>query len=477
MEALSSLPGGGLVSALAAGVYDAVFAAPAYHLLVEVLLLAYILYLFLNKSYRPRDKLTEKEKDELIAEWEPEPLVPATPPDHHALHPRWVEGKMGKFVTVEGKSCLNMATLNFLGFIGEERIEAAAEAAIDKYGVGSCGPRAFYGTTEAHLELEEELATFLGCEETVLYSYGFATIASAIPAYAKVGDVIFADKAVNFPIQKGLQASKSRIEWFEHNDTEDLERLLLLQADRDRKNPKKAKVTRRFIVVESLYLNTGLLCPLPKLLELKWKYKVRLFVDDSLGLGVLGSGGRGVVEHFGVNMEEVDLVMGTLEAAIGSIGGYAAGRSFVVDHQRLSGSGYCFSASQPPLLAVAATKALRILQEEPERVARLRQNSALLSGALAEALAESDFYLEGWEGSPVYHLRPKLHLSAEAAEARLDAIVAAAYADAIVLTRSRHLVSQEAWPLRPSIRIAVSAHLSAEELRDVAAKIGRYARL
>ena len=120
-------------------------------------------------------------------------------------------------------------------------------------------------------------------------------------------------------------------------------------------------MTRRFLIVEGLYLNTGQLCPLPKLLELKWKYKVsssgfsllpssfpsdptlhasvqvRIFVDDTLGIGVLGASGKGVVEHFGVELEEVDLVMGTLEAAVGSIGGFAAGRSFVVDHQRLSG--------------------------------------------------------------------------------------------------------------------------------------------
>ena len=146
---------------------------------------------------------------------------------------------------------------------------------------------------DVHLDLEKELAEFLGCEEAVLYSYGFATIASAIPAYAKKGDIIFADKACNFAIQKGLQASRSRIEWFEHNDVEDLERLLQIQAEKDKKNPKVAAKTRRFIVVEGLYNKIGDICPLKELLDLKWKYKVRIFIDESFSFGVLGKTGKG----------------------------------------------------------------------------------------------------------------------------------------------------------------------------------------
>ncbi|RCN28261.1 hypothetical protein ANCCAN_25996 [Ancylostoma caninum] len=151
----------------------------------------------------------------------------------------------------------------------------------------------------------------MGCEEAVLYSYGFATVASAIPAYAKKGDIIFVDKGVNFAIQKGLQASRSRVEWFDHNDMEDLERLLKEQDIRDKKDPKKAKSTRRFIIVEGLYANTADLCPLPRIMELKWKYKnlyrctliapflypsikVRVFIDESWSFGVIGDTGRGM---------------------------------------------------------------------------------------------------------------------------------------------------------------------------------------
>lgn len=133
----------------------------------------------------------------------------------------------------------------------------------------------------------------MGCEEAVLYSYGFATVSSAIPAYAKKGDVIFVDEGVNFAIQKGLQASRSRVEYFKHNDMEHLERLLLEQEQRDKKDPKKAKSVRRFIVVEGLYVNYADLCPLPKIIEFKWRFKVRVFIDESWSFGVIGKTGRG----------------------------------------------------------------------------------------------------------------------------------------------------------------------------------------
>ncbi|WKX94947.1 hypothetical protein Q1695_011862 [Nippostrongylus brasiliensis] len=270
--------------------------APNLHYYIEAALIVTIVYLYVKR--RPRGQhhhhtLTEKQKDQLIAEWQPDPLVPETAQDHPVLNPKFADGKMAKYVSIEGKEYLNMATSNFLGFVGEKRIEDVAKKTILKYGVGSCGPRGFYGTVDVHLDLEANLAKFMNCEEAVLYSYGFATIASAIPAYAKKGDVIFVDKGVNFAIQKGLQASRSRVEWFEHNDVDDLERLLKEQEVKDKKDPKKAAKVRRFIVVEGIYANSADLCPLPRIMELKWKYKVRVFIDESWSFGVIGDTGRG----------------------------------------------------------------------------------------------------------------------------------------------------------------------------------------
>ncbi|XP_048239080.1 serine palmitoyltransferase 1-like [Haliotis rufescens] len=344
--------------------------APAYHLVFEALLIVWIFKLLLfSKSYAPeRTVLTEKEKADLIADWQPEPLAPDVPDDHpilQSMEQNMISGRPDKYVTINGKRCINMATLDFLGMINDKSIEAKAIAALKVYGVGSCGPRGFYGTMDVHLELEEKLAKFMNCEEAILYSYGFATIASAIPAYSKRGDIVFCDEGVCFSIQKGLVASRSIVKFFKHNDMADLERLLIEQQQNDKKNPKKAKVTRRFIVTEGLFVNYGDICPLPQLVELKWKYKVRIFLEESLSFGVLGKTGRGVTEYFNVNIEEIDLIAASLENSIASIGGFCCGRKYVIDHQRLSGLGYCFSASLPPMLASAATQAISILENQP----------------------------------------------------------------------------------------------------------------
>ncbi|KRX15098.1 Serine palmitoyltransferase 1, partial [Trichinella nelsoni] len=320
--------------------------APFYHVCVEVALLICIVWLVTHKAYVISDStdLTITEKEELIIEWKPDLLVPL-PEQCHMPEPHgpMIDSGLGKYVTIDGKEYLNFATQNFLGLATDFKIQDSAIAALHKYGVGACGPRGFYGTIDIHLDLEERLAEFMRCEEAVLYSYGFATISSAIPAYCKRGDVIFCDAGVNFAIQKGLQASRSRVEFFEHNNTRDLERLLKIQRRKDILacavhslcdwNPKKARVTRRFIVVEGIYLYYGDICPLVDLLKLKWKYKVRLFIDESISFGVLGAGGRGVTEHFGVDLDDVDMISSTLENAVSSIGGFTCGRSFVVDHQ------------------------------------------------------------------------------------------------------------------------------------------------
>jgi serine palmitoyltransferase len=150
------------------------------------------------------------------------------------------------------------------------------------------------------LDLEKQLAEYFSVEEGIIYSYGFSTIASAIPAYSKRGDIIFADEGVHFAVQKGLIASRSDVRYFKHNDLDDLERLLKEQADADLKNPKKAKATRRFLVVEGLYLNHGDLCLLPRMVELKYIYKFRIFIDETVSFATIGKTGRGITEYYNI---------------------------------------------------------------------------------------------------------------------------------------------------------------------------------
>ncbi|XP_015776799.1 PREDICTED: serine palmitoyltransferase 1-like [Acropora digitifera] len=370
---------------------------PFYHVLFEAVLVIWIYRLITSKTFRFREQkieLTEKEEEELIEEWQPEPLVPATPTyDLDVITPKVVEGT----------------------------------------------------------------------EEAILYSYGFSTIASAIPAYSKRGDVVFCDKGVSFAIQKGLVASRSRVMWFEHNDMEDLERLLLEQKEKDEKNPKKASVTRRFLIVEGIYVNYGDIAPLPKLMELKYEYKVRIFIDESASFGVLGHTGRGLTEHFNVPIKEVDLVSVSMENSLATIGGFCCGTTFVVDHQRISGAGYCFSASLPPMLASAAIEALNIMEQKPDMFGDLREKAKLLH---AELDGLQGLVCEGSEESPIKHLRLLEQLETiDDEEDKLKEIVAIALRNGVALTSARYLKDDEKFLPPPSIRITVNVQLTKEEIK------------
>ncbi|OCU01214.1 hypothetical protein XELAEV_18007003mg [Xenopus laevis] len=449
---------------------QAFYEAPAYHLILEGILILWIIRLIFSKTYKlqERSDLTEKEKEELIDEWRPEPLVPPVSKDHPALNYNIVSGPPSHKIVVNGKECINFASFNFLGLLDNARVKSAALASLRKYGVGTCGPRGFYGTFDVHLELEERLAKFMKTEEAIIYSYGFATVASAIPAYSKRGDIVFADEAACFAIQKGLQASRSSIKYFKHNDMDDLERLLKEQELEDQKNPRKACVTRRFIVAEGLYMNTGDICPLPKLVELKYKYKVRIFLEESLSFGVLGEHGRGVTEHFGINIDDIDLISANMENALASIGGFCCGRSFVIDHQRLSGQGYCFSASLPPLLASAAIEGLNIMEENSEVFHDLRVKCKRIHKALQGI---SGLKVVGESFSPAFHLQLEKSTGCREKDMKLlQNIIDHCMTREIALTQARYLEKEEKFLPPPSIRVVVTVEQTEEEL-DTAASI------
>eukprot|EP00039_Didymoeca_costata_P000420 m.45496 g.45496 ORF g.45496 m.45496 type:complete len:488 (+) comp10252_c1_seq1:160-1623(+) len=454
---------------------------PLYHVLIEaVLLLLLLRYAIFTDKPQPtsgKPTLSKKEEDELIEEWEPEPLAP---PSDRNYKETVCEGIAGVKISVEGKQLANFSSFNFLGFIGHERIQNVSIAAAKKYGIGSCGPRGFYGTIDCHLELEQRLAQFFGAEEAVLYSYGFSTIASLIPAYSKRGDIIFYDEGVSFATQKGLEASRSLLIPFKHNDMDDLEEKLKAQQKKDEADPRKARATRRFFVVEGLYENFGDIAPLDKLVSLKYQYKVRLFVEESMSFGVLGATGRGITEHFNIPMEQIDGIAASMSNALGSIGGFTCGRSFVMDHQRLSGLGYCYSASLPPLLAVAALEALSMIDESkkegktlPQRVAenaaRFRQS---LKGNLQKAKI-SDVDIGGFDESPIIHLRLTDRESRDEAKEILHKVVDVVKDKSVFLSTSTYIEKQEMHLPEPSIRVCTSAGHSNDDIDNAAKAIAQ----
>ncbi|XP_064386088.1 serine palmitoyltransferase 1-like [Halichondria panicea] len=447
--------------------------APTYHVAVEAILIAWICYLLLfSKRYRPQskhDKLSKEEEDELIGEWNPEPLVPDGYPSDREVDPSpIVTGTAGAHITVNGKECLNLATLNFLGLLENSTVKEAAARSIQKYGVGSCGPRGFYGTVDVHLELEKRLAKFTQREETILYSYGFAAVSSCIPAYSKRRDIIFVDEGVAFSIQKGLVASRSKLKYFKHNDMADLHRLLEEQRKLDEKNPAKAKVTRKFMVAEALYYNWGDLAPLPKLVEFRNKYRIPLILDESVSFGVLGATGRGATEHFELDPEDVDIMCVSLDMAVASVGGFCAGKAYVIDHQRLSGLGYCFSASVPPMMASAAIEGLNIMEGDGSIFTRLRANAKKMRELL---FGVSGVEVCGLEACPVIHLRVTTPTSCQESDQQLlQTIADECIASGVAIVTAKYLDEEYQKP-PPSLRLTVSSEHTEAELTTAAGVI------
>ncbi|XP_032520382.2 serine palmitoyltransferase 1 [Danaus plexippus] len=402
-------------------------------------------FLWTKKKREPEDKLTYKK----FNEWKPLPLVEY---DLKVDEPPL----MGKI----DENVLNVGATSFLNFDKEPQIMENAIASLHKYGVGSCGPRGFYGTIDVHLELEERLAKFLQVEETCVYSYGFSTMASAIPAYAKKGDIIFADEKVWFAIQKGIEASRSNVKYFKHNDMKDLERLLEEGVQKKELHPKR----RAFLVVEAIYFNSGKMCPLRKAVELARRYKLRIMLDESLSIGVIGKNGRGLTEHLNVPRDEVDLIMGSLEHSFATIGGFCAGTHFIVEHQRLSGLGYCFSASLPPMLTEAAITALDILESQPVVVKELDEVSVKLNKALDNL---KHYTYSGDELSPVKHVYLKDDMSHNDKESYLKKITKYCMEKGIAMTTAAYLKDQEVKCPEPSIRLASNRKLTDDNIKQI----------
>lgn len=273
----------------------------------------------------------------------------------------------------------NLASYNYYNFNANEQIKEKAIQTLRTYGVGPCGPPQFYGTQDIHVKAEADIAKYLGAESCIIYAQAFSTMSSVIPTFCKRGDVIVADKGVNYSIRKGLQASRSNIKWFNHGDMDDLERVM-----RSVKNEqaKTKKLTRRFIVTEGLFELTGDSTNLPKLIDLKDKYKFRIILDETWSFGVLGRSGKGLTEAQNVDPQLVDMIVGSLSGPLCAGGGFCCGSKDVVEHQRITSSAYTFSAALPAMLAMTASETVHMLQTHPEILSQCRENIKVLRAQL-----------------------------------------------------------------------------------------------
>lgn len=211
-------------------------------------------------------RLSEEEVDDLVDEWQPEPLVGKISPfEELDLEKRAViVGAIGpKCRLSSGRTVTNLASYNYYNLASNEALKEKAIQTLRTYGVGPCGPPGFYGTQDVHMKIEADIAAFLGTTACIIYAQAFSTASSVIPAFSKRGDIIVADKAVNYSIRKGLQISRSTVRWYEHGDMADLERVLARVCKEQAKKP----LTRRFIVTEGLFENTGDMVDLPKIVS------------------------------------------------------------------------------------------------------------------------------------------------------------------------------------------------------------------
>lgn len=273
---------------------------------------------------------------------------------------RAITSKQGPEVTMEGHRVLMFGSNAYTGLTGDERVIAAAEKALLKYGTGCAGSRFLNGTLDIHMQLEKELAEFEHKDEALCFPTGFSVNSGVIAAVVGRGDYIICDDRDHASIVDGRRLSFATQLHYKHNDMEDLERVL-------QKLPQEAV---KLIVVDGVFSMEGDLAKLPEIVELKRKYNCSVMVDEAHGLGVFGKQGRGVCDHFGLT-DEVDLIMGTFSKSLASIGGFIAGDSDTINYLRHTCRTYIFSASDTPAATAAAMEALHIIQEEPQRIEHL----------------------------------------------------------------------------------------------------------
>nr|CCC89979.1 putative serine-palmitoyl-CoA transferase [Trypanosoma congolense IL3000] len=390
-----------------------------------------------------------------------------------------VEARNGCYITIRntsGDGCkeyLDLVTEDYHSFSTHPVIVDVAKRIVVAYGVGSCGPRGFYGTIKPHMVAEKDIANFLGVEDSLIVSFSFATISTLISCHAGRSDYLVVDDGVNLAVHEGCALSRAIVLQYNHNDMTHLEELLQEVAT---KEAKEKKLSRRFVVTEGIFKNLGDMCNLPRIMELCDKYKFRIVLDDSCGFGCMGPTGRGTHEHFGIPTSCIDLYVGSLSQSLGAVGGFCAGEHVVVDYQRLTASAYIFSASLAPFVTAGVSAGLKLLDEDQTIPKRLQRSASLFRSTIRNAKLNSDkiAMVECCDDvSPIVVLRPtesyvKCHQ--QRVEEELQEVVEAAKSKGVLITRHLY-ASDEKCSNFPALRAHVKGSATEEELLNAAGVI------
>ena len=278
---------------------------------------------------------------------------------------RTLSSPQGAWLVVDGKRVLNFCSNNYLGLANHPRIVQAARETVERYGVGPAAVRSIAGTMDLHLQLEQRLASFKGVDSAITFQSGFSANLAVIPALVGKEDAIFSDELNHASIIDGSRLSGAKIIRYAHCDPADLQRVL---------QENRSSFPRAMVITDGVFSMDGDIAPLDKILEVAQQYEAILMVDDAHGEGVLGKGGRGIVDHFGLH-GRVDVEVGTLSKAFGVVGGVVAGNPLVVEWLRQRGRPFLFSSAMTVPDVAACLAALDVLEESTELVDRLWENA------------------------------------------------------------------------------------------------------
>jgi len=277
---------------------------------------------------------------------------------------RTIEGPQGAWITVDGKKVLNLCSNNYLGFANDPQLKSSAQKAIETYGVGPAAVRTIAGTTTLHKELERKLALFKGVESAITFQSGFCANLAVIPAIVGEGDVVFSDELNHASIIDGCRLSKAKIVRYGHCNPKDLQAKISEEKD----------ARRMLIITDGVFSMEGDIAPLPEIVEIAENFGAITMVDDAHGEGVLGQGGRGIVDHFNLH-GRVDIEVGTMSKAFGVVGGYIAGSRRLTDYLTQKGRPFLFSSAVTAADVAACIAAVDNLIASDTLVKQLWQNT------------------------------------------------------------------------------------------------------
>src|SRR3989339_2151351 len=289
---------------------------------------------------------------------------------------RTIESAQGPYIQIEGKSYLSFCSNNYLGLADHPRIKQAAIAAINQYGWGTGASRLVAGNMILHQELEKKIADFKGTEAALLFPTGYMANVGALCALVGREDIVIGDKLNHASIIDGCRQSGATFRVYPHNNVSQLESLL----------QKSSTYRRRMVVADSVFSMDGDTAPLPEIVEIAQKYDAILMIDDAHATGVFGQHGKGMIEYYGLE-RKIDIIMGSLSKAIGSIGGFIAGEKCLIDFLKNKARSFIYTTALPPAACAASLAGMTLIQEDTSLIDKLWENVRYLKSQLSEFIS------------------------------------------------------------------------------------------